>query len=120
MHTTRRWCVSTIDDADEISSGLTGNTQVLCTGIRYRGLLLLNDATHEDGGQEYAVIHEQTGHQVESLTASWMTPDDFRDTLESLAAGRNHCAMVTKWHGKDDPRKRIDTREEHGRCALCM
>ena len=53
---TRRWCVSDFDNVEEIASGLTGNTQVLCTGIRWQGLLILNDATSEDGGQEYAII----------------------------------------------------------------
>ena len=121
-NTKRRWCVNTIDNVDEIASGLTGNTQVLCTGIRWRGLLILNDATSEDGGQEYAVIDENNGHQVESLTCSWMDPDELKQSLIAIAEGSGRCVlMVTAWTDQKDPRKRIETPEQHRkrRCELC-
>lgn len=119
LHTKRRWCVTTFEDIDEIASGLTGNTQVLCTGIRWRNLLLLNDATSEDGGQEYAVIDEKTGCQVESLTCSWMTPEALSEALAALSEGRERRAMVTRWTDQQDPRERIEPPEQHGRCGLC-
>ncbi len=119
LHTKRRWCVATIDNVDEIACGLTGNTQVLCTGIRWCGLLLLNDAANEDGAQEYAVIDERTGYQVESLTCSWMHPDRLKQALIAVADGPGRCVMVTHWN--EDPRLRIETPDEHKQrtCAHC-
>ena len=119
LHTRRRWCVADYDNAEEIACGLSGNTQVLCTGIRYRGLLILNDATSEAGGQEYAVIEESTGYQVESLTCSWMKPDKLRAILEAIAEGRDRTVMVSTWTDQQDPRERIENLEEHGTCSLC-
>ena len=121
LHTRRRWCVSDFDNVEEIATGLTGNTQVLCTGIRYRGLLILNDATSEDGGQEYAVIDEKSGYQIESVTCSWMDPDKLASSLEALADGRERCVMTREWTDQKDPRTRIETYEQHRQryCQLC-
>ena len=117
----RRWCVADIGNVEEIASGLTGNTQVLCTGIRWQGLLMLNDATSEDGGQEYAIIDEKTGYQVESLTCSWMTPESLEQSLRQLAAGEEWCVMAKAWTDQTDPRKRIESPDQHRKrcCALC-
>ena len=119
LHTQRVWCVTTFDNVEEIAHGLTGNTQVLCTGIRYRKLLLLNDAISEDGNQEYAVIDEDSGHQLESLTCSWMRPERLQAALLALADNRDHVVMVRTWTDQKDPRERIETQQEHERCALC-
>jgi hypothetical protein len=119
----RHWCVTEIDDVDEIAEQLAGaRTWVLCNGIRWRGLLILNDATSEDGGQEYAVIDEKSGAQLESLTCSWMTKARLAATLKELASGSsNGKPMVQAWPEGQDPRERIETPEQHKRryCALC-
>ena len=70
---------------------------VLCNGIRWEGLLILNDATSEDAIQEYAVIDEKSGAQVESLTVSWMKASGLAETLTEIADGKWELVMVTKW-----------------------
>jgi hypothetical protein len=63
-----------------------GRTWTLCSAFRVGSLTLFNDATSEDGAQEYAVFRE--GVQVESLTCSWMKPDALAATLRELDAAR--------------------------------
>ena len=121
LHTQRVWCVAELDNVEEIASGLTGNTQALCTGIRWQGLLILNDATSEDGGQEYAIIDEKTGYQIESLTCSWMTPERLERSLKALGAGEEWCVIAKAWTAQKDPRERIEAFEQHRKrnCQLC-
>jgi len=121
-HTKRRWCVFDRDDLAEFVQEIAGGrTWVLCNGIRWRGLLILNDATSEDALQEYAVINEKSGIQVESLTVSWMKPEELAKTLTEIADGKWGLVMVENWTDQKDPRERIETPEEHGarRCSLC-
>ena len=122
FHTKRRWCVFDRSDLDEFSQELTSRrTWVLCNGIRWLGLLILNDATSEDSLAEYAVINEKSGAQVESLTVSWMKAPELRETLTKIAADKWEFVMVKTWTDQKDPRERIETLEQHGqrRCSLC-
>lgn len=122
FHTKRRWCVHDREDIREFAAELVSTTWVLCNGIRWRGLLILNDATSEDGGQEYAVINEKSGAQLESLTCSWMAKQDLVRTLEALASGTwDGAPLVTRWTDQKDPRERIETPEQHRQryCGPC-
>ncbi len=121
LHTRRRWCVFDRSDLEELSRELTSRTWVLCTGIRWRGLLILNDATSEDSLAEYAVINEKSGAQSESLTVSWMKALELSETLTKIADGKWNLVMVRKWTDQKDPRERIETPEQHPqrRCSLC-
>ena len=117
-HTRRRWCVHDREEVEEFAREITGKrTWCLCNGIRWQGLLILNDSTSEDALQEYAVINEKTGVQVESLTVSWLTPFNLGVTLTELANGRYSFSMGNK----EDPLARIETPEQHRqrRCELC-
>jgi hypothetical protein len=83
------------------------------------GYLFLNDATGEDGAQEYAVVKvpENPGdpyRQVESITMSWCT--------EEKALGYILKALAGEYDGDGwvIPTPRLDTPTEHGSCHLCM
>ncbi len=54
---------------EEFASELAEHSHVCCQGFRFRNLLLLNDATSEDGAQEFAVI--RCDRHVEYLNCSW-------------------------------------------------
>ena len=85
FHNRRIWTLADIDSPCELAEKLTQQTLVLCQGFRWHGLLLLNDSLSEDGAQEYAVVDEATGFQLDSLTVSWMTPERLLVCLEEIA-----------------------------------
>ena len=73
MHKKRRWCVGPVENAEALAEKLTQHSWTLCTGFELLGYLFLNDATSEDGAQEYAVVRRpaepgQPWIQVESVT----------------------------------------------------
>ena len=81
MHSNRIWQVTPVDSAEELANRLTNQSWTLCTGFKLRGFLFLNDATCEDGAQEYAVVEKRHNdnrdyRQVESITFSWCTEVD--------------------------------------------
>jgi len=65
--------IGTVSTPEELAEKLTEHTWTLCTGFRLGKLLFLNDATHEDGAGEYAVVLEGSAQsiQIESITFSW-------------------------------------------------
>jgi hypothetical protein len=85
IHTKRAFQVRRIDDLDELARALTEQSWTLCTAFAHADLILANDAFSEDGAQEFAVI--RAGHQVESLTASWMTTERMRAIIADLVKG---------------------------------
>lgn len=93
MHTTRAFAIRDILSRDELlalAAKLTGGqTYVLCSAWRYEGLLLLNDATSEDGALELAIVRESDGFMLESLTASWMKCESFVEIIDGLVARRD-------------------------------
>ena len=117
MHRKRRWSVQTWELKD-IAEKLTSSTWTLCTGIRWNGLVLLNDSVSEDGAQEYAIIREDSGVLVESFTCSWMKLARLAACLHRLAAGHDEIIMVSTWPEGEDPRSRIEVGDGH-RCQLC-
>jgi len=118
LHDHRTWTLADIESPDELAEKLTQQTFVLCQGFRLEGLLFLNDSLSEDGAQEYALVEEATGIQLDSLTVSWMTPERFLVCLEEIskqrseesAYGRIDVATKTDRHGYGSP---------CGPCPLC-
>jgi len=116
LHTTRKWCVVDIDDADKLAELLTEYTHTLCSGFRYKGYLFLNDSTSENGAQEYAVVKEDTKQQVESITFSWCTLDEAKTYIQRIAAGEFDDQA---WDLGYDISRYIETPDEHGVCPFC-
>lgn len=97
MHAGRRFSISDRRQTiAEVAEELCNTTWCCCNGFLVEGLLLLNDATCEDGAQEFAVfkceytlaqLEEEPRElgQIESLTCSWMKPPKLYATLMRLA-----------------------------------
>ena len=116
-HDIRRFCVADLEYSHDLLNKLKGGpvgTWCLCTGWRLQGWLWLNDSTNENADQEYALVHEATMVQWESLTISWMdraairyfTQPSWQDDYSGPYFGR-----ITN---------KIDAPAEHGRCLHCM
>lgn len=102
FHDRRLWADPTPlpDDVEEAVREIRRcSTWTLCTAWSWGGLVLLNDATSEDGAFELAVvvvdpepvrrvdtIEARAYAQVESLTAGWMTKERLVETLSDLRA----------------------------------
>lgn len=95
IHKARRYNVADETSLDDLVAKLTRNSWCLCNGFRIGGLLILNDAFSEDGAQEFAVIRESDGAQLESLTVSWMEPPALHAALAALLAGQAPPAGVS-------------------------
>ena len=111
MHKNRSYQVSEIADLAVVVEKLTQYDWCGCNGFRWASLTLLNDATGGDGAQEYAVF--KGGKQVESLTVSWMKPEDLSETLTKLDKGDWPDVSVAGAMPK------VETPAEHGTCYCC-
>ncbi len=117
MHRNRTWMVNPIESAEELARTLTDHNWTLCTAFELGGYLFLNDATSEDGAQEYAVVKrldDGTFLQVESITFGWCRFDRALEHIRRTTAGhddRNDFASVV--------RPRLESPEQHGRCPHC-
>jgi len=103
----------------------------LCTGFQIGGYAFLNDATSEDGAQEFGVVRtdqplfartnrknsEQvhTVDQVESITASWMDRAEMEEFITELLQGSADFTRPKGWAGT---KIMIDHGRGH-RCFLC-
>lgn len=113
FHTNRTWGISDVATAAELAEMLTQHSWTLCSGFRLGHLLFLNDATSEDGAQEYCVVREADGATVESITMSWCTEERARRLIEDVLADEDPTVYGTTDLGK------IEDRKEHGRCWAC-
>ena len=107
MHEKRKYSIKKYDNLDELVEKLTQYDWCGCNGFELNDLILLNDATGADGAQEYGVI--KNGRQIESLTVSWMKPEDLKQCLVELTqdgAGVDMGEYQIKFH-------------EDGPCYLC-
>lgn len=121
LHTKRRWGVGPACSPEDLACKLTERTWTLCTGFYVAGhpdYLFLNDATHEDGAGEWAVIKgglgAQTHLQVESITFSWCEAAQALRYIQQALAGdmdRNRFARPVQM--------RIEPMAQHGTCHLC-
>lgn len=117
LHRNRLWSISPVDDPEELAQMLTERTWCLCSGFEIGGYWFLNDATSEDGAQEYAVVKINPGgtpRQVESITMSWCTLEEALDyiqqTLAHLFDNASHARNVTP---------QVEPAGDHDRCHLC-
>lgn len=118
LHKNRVWSVEDRTNAAELAHDLTNMSWCLCNGFRIGSYLILNDATSEDGAQEYAVIREATMQQVESWTVGWMTEEQAYEVLVRLLAGAyDDETWVTP--GPAIHAKQVQTPAEHGTCWCC-
>lgn len=114
-HKNRSFSVADVVTAEELAKKLTQYTWSLCNGFRLGELLFLNDSTSPDGLQEYAVVHEPTSIQVESITFGWCNCEQalelIREVQRDVAKGTNlDLDRITN---------KIQTPQEHGRCGHC-
>ena len=99
MHSTRRWCLSSVESPQVLAHKLTQHTWTLCSAFFIAGreeYVFLNDATSEDGAGEYSILkHLPDGSflQVESVTFSWC---DEAKGLTFIAE-----ALAGKYDGED-------------------
>lgn len=111
MHKNRVWCVVNVEDAGMLARMLAERVFALCSGFRHAGYLYLNG-----GAQEYAVIRESTGRQVESITFSWCTPERALELIRDVSAGRFDGEG---WDSGVDLVSQVQAPERHGCCLLC-
>jgi len=90
LHKNRCWRIAEVATLKDLAEKLTQYTWTTCTGFRHEHLLFLNDAFSENGAQEYGVVDVRTGHQIESLTASWMTAERFAQLVAGYLAAEKH------------------------------
>jgi hypothetical protein len=123
MHNKRRWCLSIVETAEELAEKLTQHTWTLCTAFSVRGhedVVFLNDATSENGAQEYAVMlwctfieGQRTGVQIESVTFSWCSQAEALEIIRPLLTHEDDSVIAVEVYPV------IQTPEQHGRCHLC-
>ena len=118
FHSKRRWVVAPVESAEELARMLTEQTWCLCNGFELGGYWFLNDATHEDGAAEYAVVKKQGPDgqplQVESITMSWCTTVEACNHIRRAIAGEYDDADYVS-----SVAPVIEAPEQHGRCGHC-
>ncbi len=95
---------------------------MLCTGFyvaSHPHYLFLNDATHEDGAAEYAVVVGGMAGphmQVESITFSWCSLERALEHIRQTLAGNYDMSDFA--HPLDLTGK-LENPKEHERCPFC-
>ncbi len=87
FHDYRRWKYEDVSDMEDLAKRLTSHIVTLCTGYRHRGYFYLNDAIHEEGAGEYAIVRESDLRQVESITFSWCTVEQALGYIQEVSSG---------------------------------
>lgn len=79
MHHNRRYSVREVSTVEELTETLTKHDWCGCSAFKIGEFIFANDSTSADGAQEYGVIWD--GKQIESLTVSWMSHEDFHKAV---------------------------------------
>ena len=114
FHNKRTWGPpQRIESLDELAEKLTQHTWTLCTVFEHRGYLYLNDATSEDGAQEYAIVKRiLEGYiQTESVTFGWCSKERAMEHIAKISNGE-----------LDTTQTRVEVRFDNApnhRCGLC-
>ena len=114
FHANRIWGPPrTVATAEELADLLTEHTWCLCSAFEHAGYLYLNDATSEDGAQEYAVVLKRPDgfRQIESVTFSWCSKASALEIIDKVVKGEYDC----EGH---DVSLRLDSAVDHC-CELC-
>ena len=128
MHRNRRWMVSIVESPEKLAEMLTQCSWTLCAGFTVAGheeYLFLNDATCEDGAQEFAAIKgglsAESRSQVESITFSWCDEATALGYIKLVLCGK--CDFqAEKWHEaylSEPLRIAVEPASVHGRCRFC-
>lgn len=91
FHVNRVWASPMkVNCESELAHKLTQMTWCLCSSFEFCGYLYLNDATHEDGALEYAVVKKVGNEfiQVESITFSWCSEGKARNYIIDITEGK--------------------------------
>lgn len=114
LHKKRTWQIKNLEVPALATELLRCHSWTECTGFRAVGMLWLNDSTGADGAQEYAVVREEDGRQVESITVSWCTPAQLESKVVGIAARLPDMAPISDWVLQPDAL-------EHGEgpCRFC-
>lgn len=115
MHKSRTWQIKDIAGPFELAYNLTQQQWCCCQGFRMGPYLYLNDATGENGAQEYGVIREADMRQVESITFSWIDEPTAQRHIWAIATGG---ADHESWDSGITAQQ-LQTGDQHGRCHLC-
>jgi hypothetical protein len=116
MHKLRHWTVTDVAAPEELAEKLTQHTWCCCSGFRWNGFLFLNDATSENGAQEYGVFRaDDVTRQIESWTCSWMKQDG---CLAHILELERSWEQFDSWQSKITAAQ-IQTPDQHGRCHHC-
>lgn len=93
-----------VDSADDLAEKVTEHTWTLCQAFEHRNYFYLNDATSEDGAQEYAVVKrgERGFSQVESITFSWCRREEALLYINEASAGKYDDSGVPVFPRFDD------------------
>lgn len=120
FHSKRRWCLSEVESAERLGDMVSQCTWTLCSAFYVRDhpkYIFLNDATHEDGAAEYAVLlrmPDGTFVQIESITMSWLSKEGARATVEKTLVGDYDASDFTR-----PVTPRLDAPDKHRPCHLC-
>jgi hypothetical protein len=85
---TRPHKIEDFADADDLAHKLSTQVHALDAGFRFGGYLWLNDSTSEDALQEYAIVRERDGLQVESYTVWTLALARSSETVGAQALAR--------------------------------
>lgn len=112
----RRWMVTDVATPEELAAQLAHGNWTLCTGFRCNGFVWINDSFTEDSIQEYGVVRECDGVQIESVTVDWCTPEKIAAYQRQYEAG-----VTGPWVMGNVPAWQMETAEAHARmyCELC-
>lgn len=116
MHFNRVWSVREIASADELAEKLSSLTWCCCQAFSIGNYLWLNDATSEDGAQEYAVLKREGDRliQIESITMSWMNRAEILDCIRETLAGKDDHHDF-----RQEVTATLQTPQEHCSCRHC-
>ena len=91
----RNWYITECESAKH-AAALIKNRNNECFGLRVGGLLFLNDST-DTGFQEYAVISEKKGVQVDSWTMDWMSVRLLEQEIQQALTSHETMAKFTTY-----------------------
>jgi hypothetical protein len=119
MHKARCWALHEVASAEKLARMLVERTWTLCSGFYVHGHgdhVFLNDATSEDGAQEYAVARRSAEGwlQIESFTMSWSDEGRALLLIKEILAGEFDSV---EYAFAVQPRLEMPGR--HGCCSLC-
>jgi hypothetical protein len=119
----RHWKVEDIT-LEEMVDCIAQSTFVLCQGFRCDGILWLHDSAREGDIQEWAIIRESDGRQLESITTGWLDNGFGLDGLQKEKANilehHNKFVAGAKPQFGEGNNLRSDALEHpDGSCARC-